>query len=198
MKTLFKTVVLGLALSQSAEAISALHGTTADRASILPIDTRCSLSAGAPVIDYGTQSRWQLQDVDGGQKVTPGKRMLMVSVVCPYSQILRLTVRGDRATNGDLRYGSRGSASLRLLDAQLDGQSVQVATTTPDGVLSGAPVSSLLLQPGNSIAATHNGQLAKGKSFTVRIELEPVMPESAARVSAREISESHLTLELMD
>ncbi|UUW17347.1 fimbrial protein [Serratia ureilytica] len=197
MRTFFTTLALGLALSQPAEAISALHGTTTDNA-ILPIDTRCSVSAGAPVIDYGTQSRWQLQDVAGGQKVTPGKRMLMVSVVCPHTQTMRLTLRGDRAGNGDLRYGDRGSVSLRLLEAQLDGQNVQVAATTPDGMLSGAPESSLLLQPGNSLVATLNGQPAKGKSFTARIELEPVMPESAARVSARQISESNLTLELMD
>lgn len=198
IRTIFPTLVLGLALSQSAEAISSLHGTHADVPSIMPIDTRCSLSAGAPVIDYGTQSRWQLQDADGSQKVTPGTRTLTLSVVCPYSQSMRLTLRGDRAANGDLRYGERGSVTVRLLDMQLDGQNVQVARTTPDGMINGAAESSLLLQPGNSFAATHNGLPIKGKSFTAHIELEPVMPESAARVSARQTSESQLTLELMN
>lgn len=198
MRTFLTTLALGLALCQPVEATSTRHGTTADNVSILPIDTRCSLSTGALVIDYGTQSRWQLQDVAGGQKVTPGKRILTINVVCPHSQTIRLTLRGDRAANGDLRYGDRGSVSLRLLDAQLDGQNVQMAVTAPDGLLNGTPSVITFLQPGNSIVGIQNGLPGKGKSFTARIELVPVLPANEARVSARQLNESNLTLELMD
>ena len=164
---------------------------------ILPTNTDCNLSTNTTVIDYGSHSRWQLQDIDGGQKVSFGKRMLMVSVVCPYSQVMRVMLRGDRAGNGSLRYGDWGSVTIRLLDAQLDGQNVPVTITTADGRVSGA-AENILLQPGNTIVAMHNGQPAKGKNFTARVELEPVMSKSDARVSARQLIESNLALDLMD
>lgn len=194
MKSFYITLATVLAFSSAVQATAAEENSGA----ILPTDTHCNLSANTTVIDYGSHSRWQLQDVGGGQKVSPGKRMLIVSVVCPYSQTMRVMLRGDRASNDNLRYGDRGSVTMRLLNAQLDGQNVPVATTTVDGRMSGAAETSLLLQPGNGMVAMYNGQPARGKSFTARIELEPVMPASDARISARQITESSLDLDLMD
>ena len=189
---------MGLTLSQPMKVLSASSVKPVLGASILPIDARCSISTGVRVIDYGTQSRWQLQDVGGSQQVTPGKRTLMVSVVCPYTQTMRLSVRGDKAGNGDLRYGERGSVSLHIQNAQLDEQDVQLTKTTPDGVPGGSSVSQLRLQPGDIIAATRNGIITKGKRFTARVELTPVMAEGDSRVSARQYSEANLVLNLMD
>jgi hypothetical protein len=198
MKNIFTPLVLGLALFLPTHAFAASPGIIESGSGILPIDKRCSLSAGVTVIDYGTQSRWQLQEAGNGQNVSPGKRTLMVSVVCPYTQTMRLRLIGDKAANGNLRYGERGNLSLRLVEAQLDSQDVQLATTTPDGIMNGTSGSARLLQPSVGVAATRNGQLAKGKNFTVRIEMEPMMPESAARVTTRQISEANLTLELIN
>lgn len=198
MKRLLTLLLLAAGLSQTALAAPMMPGNAQNNPLMPPQDQRCSLSAGASVINYGTQSRWQLQDVAGGQKVSPGKRMMMVNVVCPFSQAMRLTVRGDKAGNGELRYGNEGSVKLHLSDAQLDGQSVQVATTMPDGTLNGSAESGLLLKPGTSFVALRNGKVAQGKNLSVRIELEPVMAESAARVTAQESSEAQLTLELTD
>ncbi|GAK27992.1 hypothetical protein [Serratia liquefaciens] len=196
MRKIFAALAMGLAISQP--AVSAMEASSIEAQSFLPVDTRCSLSTGTPVIDYGIQSRWQLQDVAGGDEVTPGKRTLMLSVVCPYSQTIRLEMRGDRAANGDLRYGERGRINIRLQDFQLDGQSVQAAFMTPAGAIDSTSESSLLLQPGKVFAAVLNGQLVKGKNFNARVEIEPVLPESAARVASRQISESHLSLELLE
>jgi len=198
LKSFFTALAMMLAFSPMAQAIAVGNDMGPNIGTILPSDMRCHLSASAAVIDYGSHSRWQLQDVGGGQQVSPGKRMLMVSVVCPYSQTMRVMLRGDRASNGNLRYGDRGNVTMRLLDAQLDGQNIPVATTTADGRVSGAAETSMSLQPGNGIVAMHNGQPAKGKTFTARIQLEPVMPESDARISARQITESSLDLDLMD
>ncbi|CAI1934601.1 Uncharacterised protein [Serratia liquefaciens] len=196
MRKIFTALVLGLTMSQP--VFSAIDTRITEAQSFLPVDTQCSLSAGTPVIDYGTQSRWQLQDVAGSNAVTPGKRTLILNVVCPYSQTMRLALRGDRAANGDLRYGEQGSVNIRLLNFQLDGQNVQVASSAQAGLLDGAPESSLMLQPGKVFAVVQNGQLVKGQSFTARVEIEPIMPESAARIASRQVSEAHLTLELID
>ena len=163
----------------------------------LPADTRCSLSAGAPVIDYGSQSRGQLQVGDNPQALSLGKRTLMVNIGCPFPQNMRLALRGAQGVNGDLLHGDRGSVNVLVLDAQVDGQAVLLSRTTPDGVLQGGAETGLRLQPGNNFAATQNGHFVQGKSFTARIEIEPVFPESATRVSARQTSESLLILELV-
>ncbi|WP_058974001.1 hypothetical protein [Type-D symbiont of Plautia stali] len=196
MKSMLMILILHSTLIFANAAGAALPHSESDLTP--PPDNRCNLSAGSPVIDYGVQSRWQLQDVGGPQRVTPGKRSLVLSVLCPYKKAMRLSLHGQRADNGELRYGERGSVTLRMLDAQLDGQSVQIVTTTPDGVTRDSGQMGQLLLPGHSFSVVQNGHQVKGKSFTARIELEPVMPESAARVSVNQLSEANLTLELIN
>lgn len=165
----------------------------------LPVDARCTVSFASQVIDYGTQSRWQLQESTAGpHAVTPGKRTLMLSVVCPYNQAIRLTLHGERAVNGDVRYGESGSMTLQLLDAQLDGHRVQIVDTTPEGVIRGPALESLRLQPGQTFAPMANGQLPSGKAFTARIEIEPMLSEAAARVASLQSSEARFRLEVVD
>lgn len=194
MKAFLITLAMMLALSPVTPSIAAGNNMPGI---ILPGDTRCKVSASSEVIDYGSYSRGQLQDA-GGQKVSPGKRILMVNAVCPYKKVMRVILHGDKASNGNLRYGNKGSVTMRLLDAQLDGKSVQVAATKVGSHLRTSVESNILLQPGQGIVAIHNDQPAEGRSFTARIEIEPVMPESDARVSAYQTIESNLTFELAD
>ncbi|MFC0227274.1 fimbrial protein [Serratia aquatilis] len=192
MKIGFTALIVGLLLSQSVGAVSSVMGDPSLQPPPLPMDSNCSLSIGGGVVDYGRQSRWQMQSAStGGNALTPGKRTLMLNVVCPYTQQMRLALRGD------LRYGQRGTTVVRLLDVQLDGHSVQVVNTTPVGAFSGAPADAQLLQVGQTVAAVQNGQLAKGKVLSARLEIEPTLPESEARVAASQISESILTFELV-
>ncbi|PVZ84275.1 fimbrial protein [Serratia sp. S1B] len=197
MKTLLTPWVLILLLSQTTAAIAALPDASHDIFSPLPVDRQCALSISTPVVDYGSQSRWQLQETAGGNGVTPGKRMLMLSVICPYSQTMRLALHGNRAANGDLRYGNHGKVTIHLQEAQLDGQNVQLANITPNGTFT-AVRDSLDLQPGSNFGVIQNGQLAKGKNLTVRIELEPEMTKNSVGVSQRQNNEATFTLELMN
>ncbi|MHA7848002.1 DUF1120 domain-containing protein [Serratia sp. D1N4] len=197
MRILPTTVLFALAFSPLAGANTPFSSGFADSPSDMMPDSRCNLSLGAPVIDYGNQTRWQLNESSSGRNhVTPGKRTIMVNVVCPYTQAIRLTLRGAQAANGDLRYGEQGSVRIHLSDAQLDGQSVSVAHITPSGVLSGSQ-SSLQLKPDQSFAATVNGQLTKGKTLTVRLDIEPELQTKDAQVSSLQVNESNLRLELM-
>lgn len=198
MKRVIPLLLAILSFSFASLTMASHHRMSPEMPSLLPIDEHCSISTGTPVIDYGIQSRWQLQDASNSQMLTPGKRVLMLNIVCPYTQEMRLVLRGDRTANGSLRYGERGSVNIRVLDAQVDDQTVQVTPTMPDGAINGAASSSLKLRAGNYFAATRNNQLVKGKTFNARIEIEPILPESAARVSALERNESRLTIEQID
>ena len=206
MKRLVATLALGLTISQLATAMQPPYSGTKDMSSIrpvmpaiLPVDTRCTLSLGSGVIDYGSQSRWQLQNASTAfNSLTFGKRTLPLGVVCPYTQHMRLTLRGERGPNGNLLFGKRGNLTIRIFDAQMDGSSVRLAQTSSDGILSAAITDSLTLQPGQSFAPITNGNLAQGKVFTANLEIEPVLPEAEARVSAHQTSQATITLELMN
>ncbi|EJL85159.1 hypothetical protein [Pantoea sp. GM01] len=199
MKLLISSLIVLTGFALATQARASLHSPDISHAipSILPVDSRCTLSLGAPVIDYGTQSRWQMQDAAGINSVTPGKRRLTLNVICPYSQTMRLKLNGERAANGDLRYGRQGSMTVRLLSADLDGQAVGVARLVSGELVDVHNESILKLQPGNSIGAMAHGTLARGKKFTAYLEIEPVLPEASARVTARESSQSSLSLELL-
>ncbi|WP_277761042.1 DUF1120 domain-containing protein [Pseudomonas sp. A34-9] len=199
MKMLLVPLVLGFVFGQYAEANSQLIGELPSIPTTLPIDSRCSLTVGGGVVDYGTLSRWQLQDAQIGQNnVTFGKRTLTLNVACPYTQSMRLMLRGERSAREDFRYGNRGSMIVRLFDAQIDGRSVLIARATSDGVINGDAGDSALLRPGESFAAISSGQLAQGKTFTARLEIEPTLPKSDAQVSTYEVNEANLTIELMN
>ncbi|WP_286175316.1 fimbrial protein [Enterobacter sp. Cy-643] len=163
---------------------------------ILPPDTRCRLSVSNPLIDYGVMSRWQLEDIGAG-RVSPGTRSLTISVVCPYSRTMILQVEGE-GREGGLRYGEHGTTRLRLLDAQLDGNAVELHSVTPDGVITESDRHRLALNAGQRLAPVMQGRLAEGKILTARLEIQPVLAEGDARVSSRQRSETTLTLTLDD
>lgn len=162
-----------------------------------PTDDRCSLSTSSSTVDYGIQSRWQLQEVAGNaQALTPGRRQLMLMVMCPYNHSLRLTFHGDANSRGDFQYGRTGGMAVKVLSAQLDSRDVQLALSTPEGVLLKSPVSTLALSPEQTLTPVVNGQSAQGKALTLQIELVPVLSESEARVTRQEASEASLQVEL--
>lgn len=197
MKGLLSILALGLVLSRYAEADPL--GGTQDMPSAMPVDARCSLSLGGELIDYGTQTRGQLQDSStASNSVSFGKRTVILSVICPYTQSMRLTIRGQSNAKGYLIFGERGGMAVRILNAQMDGLAVQVAGTTPDGIINGATSDSRLLLPGQTFAPAINGKLVMGKAFTAHVEIEPMMPKADARVSGRKTSETKLMLELMN
>lgn len=164
---------------------------------VLPLDTRCTMSVSSPEVDYGVMSRWQLQDLPGG-KVTPGSRSLTLSVACPYSRIMKLLVQGESREHEELRYGRRGVTQLRLLDVKLDGHPVELQTLTSTGELTGADNLATSLLVGQQWAPVILGRFAEGNTLTARLDIQPILPETEARVSSPQRSESMLTLRLVN
>ncbi|MGP0955598.1 fimbrial protein [Serratia sp. CY68758] len=187
-------LLMGVAGASAADPIMP-PGQESSPMPTLPPDTRCSLSVSNPVVDYGMMSRWQMEDMGAGN-VSPGTRTLMVSVVCPYSRTMILRVEGEASELGGLRYGERGATRLRLLDAQLDGNAVELRAITPAGVITDSGGHILALNAGQRLAPVMQGRLAEGKALTVRLEIQPVLAEGDARVGSRQRSETMLTLTL--
>lgn len=163
----------------------------------LPVESRCTLWVSSPVVDYGQLSRWQLQEMPGG-KVTLGRRSVTLSVACPYTQTIKLLVQGDASEHGGLRYGRHGYTRFRLLDAQLDGNPVELRPLSQAGLPMDTHGQVLPLAAGQRITPVVQGRLAEGKAFMARLEIQPVMTEDEARAPSRQRSESTLTLTLVN
>ena len=181
------------------------HATGADASlstqfpDISMTDTRCQLTSSNSNVDYGPQSRWQMQDVEGrSQSVTPGKRQLSVSVVCPFTHEMRLKVMGSGNAHGGFRFGENGEVQVRVIGAQLDGEEVQIAPANPAGTPIGSPQSSLTLSPNETFSAVSGNQPAQGKAFNVRLEIQPVLTDKDARVSSRQANDASLSFEFID
>lgn len=187
MKSILSLLALSLIL------IKPLHAASPEvPQQIMPIDPRCSVSVGNSNIDYGRQSRGQLQY--NGSTYTPGKRMMSLNVVCPFAQPIKLAVQGDRAADGSLRYGD-GRLKVKIFDAHLDGQPVQLADMT-DGKKAAQP--EMVLKADSRFAASTNGLPLSGKSFSAKLELEPELSMDAATVSRSTQFESRFSLEMIN
>lgn len=198
-RTYFVALLLGLAFNASVRATSLSTDSPSNPMAMLPIDTPCHLSLGSGRVDYGNLSHWQLRSAStGGDALTPGKRILTLNVVCPYAQPLRLVMHGESGTNGELRYGERGSMVVRLSDMRVDGQNVQIMNVTPSGDMKSTALEVQPLKPEQVVGAAINNQLVNGKTLTARLEIEPVMLDDELRVKSSTVKESLLTLELMD
>ncbi|MFJ2993402.1 hypothetical protein [Pandoraea sp. NPDC087047] len=111
---------------------------------------------------------------------------------------MKLLVEGEGGAQGGLRYGERGLTHLRLLNAQLDGNAVELRALTQAGTLAKHSGQAIALNAGQQVALVVQGRLAEGKTLTAQLEVKPVLTEESARVSRRRRSESMFRLTLLD
>lgn len=160
----------------------------------VPPQTQCAISVSNNNIQYGQLSRWQLEKASTASNLlTPGKRTVSATISCPVSQIIRVRLRGDATVSESFRYGDKGVLSIRLINAWRDGQAF-----TPDHIASGESrtVTSPLprkIRPGDLLTS---GGEALVRTLALQFDIEPHLPESAARVSARTESEGRFVLTL--
>lgn len=163
----------------------------------LSSEQQCGLFISRPVIDYGSMSRGQLQLLPRG-KFSPGRQTLRLSVTCLSSRLIKLKVTGQRAVDGNLRYGVHGFIRLRLLDSQLDGKPVVLQPLTPAGVADAAVEQSPLLLPDDELVPVRQGERIEGKKLTARLEIEPVMAAADLRGNRLHTREARLMLTVID
>ncbi|MBB1202752.1 fimbrial protein [Enterobacteriaceae bacterium 89] len=159
----------------------------------LPVDPRCTLSVGNSEIDYGRQSRGQLQL--SGSTYSPGKRVMLLSVICPAPRVMTLAVQGERARDGSLSYGENGRLRVRIRDAQLDGHPVELRD-----ISHGQPPSQsvLPLKADSRIEVTQNGLPVSGKTLTAQLELLPELSMEEATVNRSTEFQSRFSLDVIN
>lgn len=166
------------------------------RPAALPAIPVCTLSAGSGTLDFGSRSRGQLQSVPGG--MTPGERVMQVSVTCSLAREVKLRVDGP-ARGGAFSWGGEDSTlRVRVRQARLDGAAVQLQKLSAGGSPVGESQEALDLMPGNGLLAVHGGVPVQGKRLEVMLEVEPVLGERDSHPVQRAYPEALLHFALIN
>lgn len=195
MKFKFALVASLLLMGGVAQAAQGQRRASQFDALVPPVDRSCSISIGGGDVDYGSVTRHQLQEQPGNQ-LSFGKRTVPVSVACPYPRVMKVGIQGERSADGQFRYGAQGSLQVRLSDASLDGKSVLLTRISASGVPMGPAADSVTVLVGERVVAGDASAPAKGRNLSLKMEVEPVLSDSAARVNSREHSDARVTLQL--
>ncbi|ETK15389.1 MULTISPECIES: DUF1120 domain-containing protein [Pseudomonas] len=141
----------------------------------------CQLNLSETRVDFGLMNRAVAQGSPTEHSL--GERRLSLSLNCPTATDLSLFYRGLAAGNERFQFTQRGSYSLRVSDALLDGQAVELGLLSGSGqsvVSSGA---TLRWRPEHGVVPMRAGVPANGRSLSLQLELSAWAQEDALRVS---------------
>lgn len=150
----------------------------------------CVVSSAPPQVDFGRQSRGQLKAVPGG--MSPGSRMMAVSLACNVSQPLKLRISGTAAGSHFL-FGDDGQLKITAVKAQLDGKPVPLQRNKDGAPGNGISAFPFELLPEDVMVPVVNGQPANGVHLTVVLQLDPVLGPKASRPTQQTEKQSQLS-----
>lgn len=165
-------------------------------------DTECRLTLSQSAIEYGQLTRGQLLDyAPTADEATLDPRFFTLTASCGNPASMSVFLRGAAASAERFRFAEHGSFTLRLSEARLDGQPVQLSEASAGGpgpLSASQPATALQLKPGVGAAlATLDGQPAIGRHFTARVEIHTHIPVEATRVANMQRWQGHGTFELI-
>ncbi len=165
-------------------AAGAPRGGGATTTSIAPPAENCQLVVSEPDMNYGAVTRYRLEQGVNGQEMSLGKRRITLSVSCRTPVRLAVRFRGPSA-GADYLFGQQGKVVMRLVEPRLDGRNVLVGAAQGAGMMPAAPASAARFLPDQAIVPVEGGQPAVGTQFSATIEVDPLLPQEAARVRNR-------------
>ena len=140
----------------------------------------CQLTLSQPVLDYGVMNR--AIRAHAPAEVTLGERRLSLNLNCPYPTDMTLFYRAMAATAERFRFTEHGSYAVRMGDAVLDGQPVDLGLISAVGQAPEATASSLLWRPQQAIVPVRGGVVVQGQSLSAHLELTAWAPKNALQV----------------
>ncbi|MGF6557588.1 hypothetical protein ABIA48_003968 [Pseudomonas sp. S30_BP2TU TE3576] len=140
----------------------------------------CKLTLSQTVLDYGVMNR--AIRANGPQERTLGERRLSLNLNCAQPTDMTLFYRAMAATAERFRFTGDGSYAVRMSDAVLDGQPVELGLISAAGQVPEATASSLLWRPQQAIVPVRGGVTAQGQSFSAQLELTAWAQEKALQV----------------
>lgn len=144
----------------------------------LPDD--CQFNLSQSVLDYGLMNR--AIRPDSAPERNLGERRLSLSLSCSTPLDMSLFYRAMAATSERFHFAERGSYQIRIRDAVLDGQSVDIGLIAGVGQAPAITASSLIWRPEHGIVPVLAGMPLPGRSFSAQLELTAWVQEQAMQV----------------
>ncbi|RON01968.1 hypothetical protein BK659_26015 [Pseudomonas brassicacearum] len=140
----------------------------------------CQLNLSQPVLDYGLMNRAVRPDTTPERNL--GERRLSLNLSCSQPTDMSVFYRAIAATAERYHFAERGSYEMRIRDAVLDGQSVELGLIASAGQVPGATASSLIWRPEHGVVPVRAGIPLQGRSFSAQLELTAWVQEQAMQV----------------
>jgi hypothetical protein len=162
----FNTALLPLALLLSASAWG---------------NEECQLNLSESRLDFGLMNR--AVAVQPAPERLLGERRISLTLNCPQAQDLSVFYRAMGADAQRYRFTERGTYRLRVSDAVLDGQAVELGLLAGSGQPPVASAAQLVWRPEHGIVPLRGGVPVTGRSLSLQIDASAWADEAAARVN---------------
>jgi hypothetical protein len=140
----------------------------------------CQLNLSQPLLDYGLMNR--ALRPDSAPERNLGERQLNLSLNCSQPTDMSLFYRALAATTERFHFAERGSYQMRIRNAVLDGQSVEIGLIAGSGQSLITTASSLIWRPAHGVVPVLNGMPLQGRHFSAQLELTAWVQEQGMTV----------------
>lgn len=162
-------------------------------------DGECEMMSAVKTVDYG---RYRKEDMRKGSAEHVGKvyngyasvtREFQVSVMCPDSRKMRISITGAARENLAYRFTDSGAMRIAFKDGRVDGSAVQLAAVDIGSVAVQGGAAQITLPPEKALAAV-NGTEVAGEQFTATMMVTTYLSDKAFSVTNTKDFTETLTL----
>jgi hypothetical protein len=141
----------------------------------------CQLTLSQPDVDFGVVNR--ALHTPASQELTLGVQRLSLNLSCSQPADMTLFYRAIAAATAErFRFAEHGSYALRMSEAQLDGQAVDLGLISAVGQVPEETAPSLLWRPQQALVPVRGGVAVQGQSLSAQLELTAWAQEKALQV----------------
>ncbi|MGY2323565.1 DUF1120 domain-containing protein [Pseudomonas azotoformans] len=141
----------------------------------------CQLNLSEPSLDFGLMNR-AVALAPSAERLL-GERSVRLHLSCPTPTDMSLFYRGLGASAERFRFTERGSYSLRVSDAVLDGQSVEVGLFAGSGQPPLSSGATLQWRPEHGIVPLRGGMPVTGRNLSLLLEASAWASTAASQVN---------------
>ncbi|MGY2259742.1 DUF1120 domain-containing protein [Pseudomonas sp. SDO55104_S430] len=140
----------------------------------------CQFNLSQPLLDYGLMNR--AIRADSAAERNLGERRQSLNLSCAAPTDMSLFYRAMAATAQRFHFADRGSYQIRVRDAVLDGQSVELGLIAGAGQPPSETSSNLIWRPEHGVVPVRSGAPTKGRTFSAQLEVTAWVQEQGMQI----------------
>ncbi|MNJ30658.1 hypothetical protein D3C77_252650 [compost metagenome] len=141
----------------------------------------CDIRLSSTEVNYGELNRAQKAIGQGRSPIALGRRQLTLTALCRQATTIELRFNGDAADMDSYRLAGKGRFTVRVHNATLDGNPVQLIRATSFANSRTEASVTAELRPNEAAVAVARGQQVVGQIFSAQVEIEAFIDEAMIR-----------------